>query len=1120
MQRLLFIGVGGTGGKTVRYLYRELERRLEASGWTGEMPRGWQFVHIDCPESPDILEQDVPRDVGRTAQYIGLGRNPLRYQQYDTAVSSVSLDALAGWRPDPAGEYISPYDGAGQRRAAGRVIVLGELRSIHERLATVAQTLGSAAVEQELLELGQHLGYADVGIADPGFAYVIGSLGGGSGSGITLDIVEAVRRTAATSGTAWFDSVRSILYTNEVFQSLPADSRSGIPANGLGAVSEILGAFYHEGGPRDDETALSPLGGGPLMTPGRRSSLMNFFVGSGNGNVNFTNPHQIYQACAKALTALHTNPAVTRSYASYIIANSVGGTQVPNFPFIPGGASPKPATALGYANVTLGRSLFRHYAAERLAHHAVDMLLEGHRSRFDRPDALDDATMARDLALQVFPSFLEQTGIRRAGDELLSILDLPRKKDELVSGLSAARTAYDESLARDSREMTAGDWWNKQRTLLRRPFDDYVAAASGGVTARAGEWTSALERNILEGCAWAAGTYGLPTTIALIDLLDNEFRAVTTELDRTVTGLRQHRDEVETLRVRGGLGQVVGTAHEFFQQLADQFRTHARNTVEAVLRELMGAGIKDARESMLPRVRSSLELSLGQLRTTALTGPEADERMMWSDGPVPRHLLPAPNEVLLDPVTSFPLDFERVLGTTFEATGAVGVQRAVEEVISGDYDRYVAKEQVNGQQLVEAAIPWVVERAELRPGSVPQAPTYRMALSPLSILRRAEAWVAGRDGAMRSYVQEQLGDWLGETAADRDGRAQRFAVAIETAVAASAPLITYSPSGLNRVHGMSTQPVQRIMSPIPLDHTALRHGVVLDALVRCGYTRPEAEALCNDSVTGEAVEISAFPSLGVHPIAMSSVYVASANDWRTRSNDDARRRYWQFARARRLPAAVGIGPDRQQWFVGGWFAARLLGYVDSLGKREDWDDAPRTIWTPRGRKPLPQHLLGTPVLSQVDVLPRLFESIPMAFAALGAGDEQTYDAFERILLLGAPRGEANDGLPGLHPALEAWCLDGELATPDPGFEAPPVPTASIAGTAADDPASRIDAVKATLHAQKATYDALGAEPLTQETTLTLRGAWEIRGVVQAALATMLQHVDRLAADLDEEPQAL
>jgi len=70
-RRMLFIGLGGSGGKTLRFMKSGLNEWLERHGWDEGVPSGFQFVHIDTPTEPD------GKDVGdssliTTEEYLGL----------------------------------------------------------------------------------------------------------------------------------------------------------------------------------------------------------------------------------------------------------------------------------------------------------------------------------------------------------------------------------------------------------------------------------------------------------------------------------------------------------------------------------------------------------------------------------------------------------------------------------------------------------------------------------------------------------------------------------------------------------------------------------------------------------------------------------------------------------------------------------------------------------------------------------------------------------------------------------------------------------------------------------------------------------------------------------------
>lgn len=56
---VLFVGLGGTGGKVLGAVRHHLLRELNNAG-VREIPQGWQFLHIDVPAERDAEEEGKP----------------------------------------------------------------------------------------------------------------------------------------------------------------------------------------------------------------------------------------------------------------------------------------------------------------------------------------------------------------------------------------------------------------------------------------------------------------------------------------------------------------------------------------------------------------------------------------------------------------------------------------------------------------------------------------------------------------------------------------------------------------------------------------------------------------------------------------------------------------------------------------------------------------------------------------------------------------------------------------------------------------------------------------------------------------------------------------------------
>ncbi len=96
LNSFLFIGVGGSGGKTLWTLKADLEQRLKEVGYEGEWPTCWQLLHIDVPTTADGADQDLP-DQLEEKDYIGLVPRGVNYRSIDDSLISGDRSPGALW---------------------------------------------------------------------------------------------------------------------------------------------------------------------------------------------------------------------------------------------------------------------------------------------------------------------------------------------------------------------------------------------------------------------------------------------------------------------------------------------------------------------------------------------------------------------------------------------------------------------------------------------------------------------------------------------------------------------------------------------------------------------------------------------------------------------------------------------------------------------------------------------------------------------------------------------------------------------------------------------------------------------------------------------------------------
>ena len=88
LRPFLLVGVGGSGGKTLRAVRQGLKSKLQQEGWTEGIPEAWQFLHIDSPLAQDGLE--FPAGLLPSQDYLSLVPNGVNYANvYNSITQSV-----------------------------------------------------------------------------------------------------------------------------------------------------------------------------------------------------------------------------------------------------------------------------------------------------------------------------------------------------------------------------------------------------------------------------------------------------------------------------------------------------------------------------------------------------------------------------------------------------------------------------------------------------------------------------------------------------------------------------------------------------------------------------------------------------------------------------------------------------------------------------------------------------------------------------------------------------------------------------------------------------------------------------------------------------------------------
>ncbi|HEX9336264.1 MAG TPA: tubulin-like doman-containing protein, partial [Pseudonocardiaceae bacterium] len=512
LQRFLFIGVGGSGGETLRHLRRDLMTRLHEAG-IQQMPAGWQFLHIDSRTTQEYID-DLPQLPN--GDYFGLIEPRVTYDvvarqlESRNALGAARVSCL-GWRPDPNAVHTQLDKGAGQYRAIGRSIAITRLSAIKTRVDQALNRVVMADMTEATTAL---LNAEAVGPPQSPVAVVLSSLAGGSGSGMFMDVCDILRG----SGQPWAAEPVAVLYAPDVFNGLKENLRRGVQPNALAAISELL-AGYWVGDPEQD--LLHRAAGIEGHDRQRSGPGYAFLVGASNDSskLTFTHQQEVFGAVARAMFAWATNPAIQNEYSAYLAGNWQQQAEHAD----PLGLSEErlmmPFSALGYASVGLGRDVFHRYAGQCLARATAERLLNGVVAG-GRGGTMDIEERVRQRRTEFIAAVLGLSTVDAQLDGELVSKNLPGQLDPgRAAALQQERNSVHSSLGERPRSMA--EWKQQIEGVITERVPGFTVQRRTALRVPVSDWINAVQDRLRELVATSLALDGLPVTCRLVDTMIN-----------------------------------------------------------------------------------------------------------------------------------------------------------------------------------------------------------------------------------------------------------------------------------------------------------------------------------------------------------------------------------------------------------------------------------------------------------------------------------------------------------------------------------------------------------------------------------------------------------------------
>ena len=233
------------------------------------------------------------------------------------------------------------------------------------------------------------------GVGAPPMVLVISSMAGGSGASMTLDVCRLV---AGVHSTPAIDpqNISVFLYTAEVFESVPAHLRPGMPGNTLAMLGEIVAAQAGAEGrvARLDEELYASLGIKNYAARAfKRATPIGLRAGGSGAAFGDGTAEGVFRGIGRGLARYISSPAF-QDYVSYDNGNPV---YAPDRELVGWGVDPTDTawSSFGYASLSTGRDRYAEYASQRIARRAVDHALDGFK--LFGGDAAGDSQRLADL---------------------------------------------------------------------------------------------------------------------------------------------------------------------------------------------------------------------------------------------------------------------------------------------------------------------------------------------------------------------------------------------------------------------------------------------------------------------------------------------------------------------------------------------------------------------------------------------------------------------------------------------------------------------------------------------------------------------------------------------------
>ena len=1045
--KFLFVGLGGSGGKTLRFLKREILTWMAGHDAGTKIPQGWQFLHIDTPTIPDGDEINHLADHLQPDEYLGLIRDGMTFHALQNVLDGQSSlwPEMQTWRVEPSGLGVGIALGAGQKRAIGQTIAMAYARQIRDKLQTTTARLKVGRADTEIGELYNKVTKKQPDTNTLTYIVVISSLAGGTGAGLLTTTCDILRNLDTPAG----DSIFAILYTPEVFRSLKGAVGGGVQANSLAAISEVLNGQWWHGSVTSAPGMVPPIESAVLKQAGlpepmeRSGPTYPFLVGLvGASGIDHGTPDQLFQLTGRSLLSWVCDEVIQAKFIAYTAGNwANSANSMPQGPILVNEGAPHETgapcfSALGFSRLSVGTSYLEKYALQRLVRDALDHLLNYHH---DSPaaaevkkqkDTNNPKVLLDTMAVNHLPRFLRDVQLTEMGPTENEILDALRPPGVEDIQMRLLHRALELSEVDTPQQLGIEEWRELIRDGLNAALVEFENEYQHQLETSTREWISHIQYRICQAVEKWTASHGWLVTGQLCNLTARYLKD-TVRRDLLENNLSQCRTYVEW-RFRyvdeqlEGMRGKIDNDHLQLRDAVDAGANGAYYAGEAQLIERASTLVLELALRVVEPLEAALKAAYEQGRRDARKTVAWVE---WENPAPPVALKPPAGDFSLINADDYPTLFDD-LTRRDTSTGKAELDTprtlARQDIVSGNFLKEITSKVSERDDLGCVRVTsgwWPSSSAAIAGAQGASNLDVHIATSLPELEDRARRWLNRHGSAWGTYLNQGMRSFVSASRAsaqDLHARQTALLTQLSAALAAAAPLINIDTALMGLVHPNASEQPRLHISQIPMA------GHPMESQLR---SRLNSHGIDDDELRGtftnddriRHVDITSSLAAPHSVLAIESLLRPIGEQWAKVAGTQDARNFWLHRRSQPIRRFVPAPQATICCMIRGWFTGRLLGHIKHDGLEVS------VVSDTHGIHQFPQHLLSAP-RSQHDTLAQILESLALAYVEVSrAGNVRPLRPYIELRDLG----RSGPGSPlyryeHLSPALSAWIESGRF----------------------------------------------------------------------------------------------